>query len=157
MNMLTRFTYDDGGRKAAGIPGKNRDCVCRAIAIATEKPYREVYDELERRSAEYAASHRSRVAKAMQAGKNGRGTDPTNGQYRIVYDAYLKDIGWTFTPTMSFGSGCKVHLQAAELPAGRIITRLSKHLAAVIDGEIRDTHDPSREGTRCVYGYWSKA
>lgn len=23
------------------------------------------------------------------------------------------------------------------------------------DGVIRDTHDPSRDGTRCVYGYWT--
>lgn len=26
--------------------------------------------------------------------------------------------------------------------------------AAVVDGVVRDTHDPSRDGTRCVYGYW---
>jgi hypothetical protein len=50
--MITpiRFVYDDGGRAAAGfskIPkglGGGGDCVCRAVAIATEKPYREVYD-----------------------------------------------------------------------------------------------------------------
>ena len=23
-------------------------------------------------------------------------------------------------------------------------------------GAVRDTYDPSRDGTRCVYGYWSK-
>jgi len=27
---------------------------------------------------------------------------------------------------------------------------------AVIDGVINDTYDCSREGTRCVYGYWEK-
>ena len=27
---------------------------------------------------------------------------------------------------------------------------------AVAKGE-DDTHDPTRDGTRCVYGYWSKA
>jgi hypothetical protein len=26
----------------------------------------------------------------------------------------------------------------------------------VIDGVIHDTFDPSRGGTRCVYGYWIK-
>jgi hypothetical protein len=26
----------------------------------------------------------------------------------------------------------------------------------VIDGVIHDTHDCSRGGTRCVYGYWRK-
>ena len=32
--------------------------------------------------------------------------------------------------------------------------RLSRHITAVVDGVIHDTHDPSRKGTRCVYGYW---
>jgi len=27
----------------------------------------------------------------------------------------------------------------------------------VIDGVIFDTHDPSRRGTRCVYGIWRLA
>ena len=40
------FIYDDGGRAAAGFKGKTGDCVTRAIAIATGRPYREVYDRL---------------------------------------------------------------------------------------------------------------
>jgi len=39
----------------------------------------------------------------------------------------------------------------------RLILSLSKHLAAMVDGVVHDTHDPSRGGTRCVYGYWSEA
>ena len=35
----------DGGRAAAGFKGKaSGDCVCRAVAVAAEMPYREVYD-----------------------------------------------------------------------------------------------------------------
>ncbi len=41
-----RYRFDDGGRTAAGFQGQTGDCVTRAIAIATGKPYREVYDEL---------------------------------------------------------------------------------------------------------------
>jgi len=55
---------------------------------------------------------------------------------------------------MSIGSGCKVHLDGNELPEGRLVASLSKHVAAVIDGVINDTYDCSREGTRCVYGYY---
>jgi hypothetical protein len=55
---------------------------------------------------------------------------------------------------MGIGTGCRVHLRAGELPGGRIITRLTGHLAAVIDGVVHDTEDPGRAGTRCVYGYW---
>lgn len=34
------FIFNDGGRAAAGFRGKAGDCVCRAIAIAAERPYR---------------------------------------------------------------------------------------------------------------------
>jgi hypothetical protein len=40
------FIFDDGGREAAGYKGFAGDCTVRAIAIATEKPYKEVYDAL---------------------------------------------------------------------------------------------------------------
>jgi hypothetical protein len=66
----------------------------------------------------------------------------------------MKQLGWMWTPTMQIGSGCTVHLRADELPPGRLVVSVSKHLTAVIDGVIHDTHDCSRRGTRCVYGYW---
>jgi hypothetical protein len=31
-----------------------------------------------------------------------------------------------------------------------------QHAVAVIDGVIRDTFDPSRDGSRCVYGYYQR-
>jgi len=55
---------------------------------------------------------------------------------------------------MQIGSGCRVHLRADDLPAGRLIVKVTHHLVAVIDGVIHDTHNCSRGGTRCVYGYW---
>ena len=39
---------------------------------------------------------------------------------------------------------------------GRLIVKVSKHLTSVIDGVINDTYDPSRNATRCVYGYYIK-
>jgi hypothetical protein len=57
---------------------------------------------------------------------------------------------------MFIGQGCKVHVREDELPSGRLILQLSKHFTAVIDGKVHDTYDPSREGTRCVYGYFIK-
>jgi len=71
--------------------------------------------------------------------------------------AFMAELGWLWTPTMSIGSGTRVHLRADELPAGRLIARCSKHYVAVIDGVIYDTADPSRGGTRAVYGYWTVA
>jgi hypothetical protein len=78
------------------------------------------------------------------------------GIYRPTIRQVLDDLGWTWTPTMKIGSGCTVHLRAGELPTGRLIVNVSRHMVAVIDGVIHDTHDPSRDGTRCVYGYWKQ-
>jgi hypothetical protein len=140
-----RFSYDDGGREAAGFSGKTGDCVTRAIAIATEQPYQSIYDAI------------NAQAKGMRQTKRVRGSAARTGVSRTVYERYLAAQGWKWTPTMRVGSGCTVHLTPDELPKGRIIVRLSGHLAAVIDGVLHDTFDCSRDGTRCVYGYWSKA
>jgi hypothetical protein len=43
------YVYDDRGRAEAGYKGDAGDCVVRSIAIATGRPYKEVYDELSHR------------------------------------------------------------------------------------------------------------
>ena len=137
------FVEDDGGRAEAGFRGEAGDCVTRAIAIATGIPYREVYDAL----AEGQANRRDKRANGKRAARNG--------VHRSVYDRYLQGLGWVWTPTMHIGSGTTVHLRADELPPGRLVVRVTKHMCAVIDGVLHDTHDCSRQGTRAVYGYWS--
>jgi hypothetical protein len=144
---------DDGGRQAAGFKGATGDCVVRAIAIACELPYAEVYDALHQ-----AALADPWVRRKLERRYGARApvhASPRAGVHRRVYDRYLVDHGWTWTPTMKVGQGCTVHLRADELRGGRLIVRVSRHMCAVIDGVIHDTHDPSREGTRCVYGHWS--
>jgi hypothetical protein len=152
------WVYDDGGRAAAGFKGKAvGDCVTRAIAIATRQPYAVVYAELHARLDAYEASHRDRVAERIARGGGRKGTTPRNGVSPKVFGPYLKELGWTLTPTMQIGSGCKVHLSADELPAGRLVVHVSKHVVAVIDGVVHDTYEDARDGKRCVYGYWSPA
>ena len=133
------WAYDDGGRIDAGFRGEAGDCVTRAVAIALELDYRQVYDELARRR-----------------GATGKPRSARQGIPRTIYEPFLSEHDWVWTPTMSIGSGCQTHLRADELPAGRLIARLSRHISAVIDGVVHDTHDPSRGGTRCVYGYYTK-
>jgi len=150
-----RFIHNDGGRKDAGFKGETRDCVVRAIAIASDLPYRQVYDDL------------NEHAKKERPTKRARRSSSRDGVHRKTYDPYLLSLGFVWTPTMQIGSGCKVHLHDGELPDGRLIIRLSKHLTAVIDGVIHDTDDPQRNyqvvedgvqrtARRCVYGYWRK-
>lgn len=146
-----QYIYDDGGRKAAGYRGDTGDCVCRAIAIAFEKPYQEVYAGLiSMRDTSIIPNTRGRSRRQIES------SHPRTGVNRKIYDAYLKFYGWKWTPTMTIGQGCTTHLKADELPKGRIIVRLSKHVAAVVDGVLHDTYDCSRDETRCVYGYYSK-
>ena len=165
------FVYNDGGRETAGYKGTTGDCVTRAIAIVTGKPYQEVYDALFYGIKELAQG-RSRASVRASRSVGLRGTTPRNGVDKKVYHKYLLSLGYKWIPTMLIGQGCKVHLRANELPSGRIICRVSKHLTAVIDGVINDIFNPSREASyiqfkdgietrgtagRCVYGYYIKA
>ena len=140
-----QFQYNDGGRETAGFKGHAGDCACRAIAIAASKPYREVYNTIN------CLAIFERPSKRYSGFSNAR-----TGVHRPVVHEYLTALGFKWTPTMFIGQGCKVHLRADELPTGRLIVSLSRHYAAVIDGVLHDTHDGSRNETRCVYGYWRK-
>ena len=70
---------------------------------------------------------------------------------------YLKELGWIWKPTMFIGQGCKVHLKKDELPSGILLVSCSKHITVVKNGVLHDTYECSRNGTRCVYGYWTKS
>lgn len=153
-----KFQFNDGGRSEAGYKGVTGDCVTRAIAIATELPYQQVYDELNK------LTKTERKTKKMSKSSNAR-----TGVYRKTYEKFLFSLGWVWKPTMLIGQGCKVHLIDGELPNGRLIVAVSKHLTAVIDGVINDLYNPDRNGSemgyidgvefrrttgRCVYGYY---
>lgn len=140
-----QYQYNDGGRAAAGFKGAAGDCVTRAIAIACGLPYGQVYAMINQASAQETVRSRQR-----------RRSSARTGVYKDTTRKVLHGLGWTWTPTMGIGQGCSVHLRQGELPAGRLIVKLSGHLVAVIDGTIHDTFDPSRQGSRCVYGYWTK-
>ena len=142
---MMRFQFNDGGRKAAGYRGKTGDCVVRSVAIATGLPYQQVYDLV------------NQLGVTERTGKRKRGkSSARTGVYKDTTRRLLESLGWHWTPTMQIGSGCTVHLRSDELPSGRLVVSVSKHLTAVLDGVVHDTHDPSRRGTRCVYGYWKR-
>ena len=141
-----QIVLDDGGRQAAGYRGNARDCVVRAVAIATQQPYQVVYDALSTGSrSERRSTHNRRRKASARSGIDTR---------RKWFKDYLTNLGWVWKPTMHIGSGCYVHLKAEELPRGHLIVALSKHYAAVMDGVLYDRTDCTRDGTRCVYGYW---
>ena len=82
------------------------------------------------------------------------------GMRTLTLKRMLKHFGFKWYPTMGIGTGCRVHMVPDELPPVRMIVNLSKHVAYVDNTEragwVLDTHDPSRGGTRCVFGFWTK-
>jgi len=143
MKMKLTYFRDDGGRKNAGYATEAGDCFCRAVCIATGMGYEKVYNMINF----YAKNERKGKRKKTKSSAR-------TGVFIATAKKMMKDLGWIWVPTMKIGQGCKVHLRADELPEGRIICRVSKHFTAVIDGVIHDTFDPSRDGKRCVYGFW---
>lgn len=140
-----KFVYSDGGRSNYFEAKNVGDCVCRAICNATGKDYKEVYNALQK------------LAKVERTAKHpGKRSSARNGVYKDTRRKYIESLGWVWHPTMTIGSGCKTHLRADELPSGTLIVSVSKHLTCVKDGVLYDTYDCSRDGTRCVYGYYTK-
>lgn len=144
---MIKFVKNDGGRAASGYVGKTGDCVARSIAIVMDLPYHKVYSDLSWINATMPKT-KGRKTAGVHSAAHGIYTES------VLFKRYMMRLGFIWIPTMTIGSGCLVHLRAVELPKGRIIVRVTRHLAAVIDGVLHDTHDCSRGGTRCVYGYW---
>ena len=166
------YVEDDGGRAKAGYLGKAGDCVTRAFAIAQFGPgpsgeqYKSVYAELGLAIHEWAWEGRSnKYKRPYRDGK--RAFSPRDGVPREVIGRYAKAIGFSWVATKFIGQTETVHVRPDELPSGRLVLNLSKHLAAMIDGKLYDNHDSSvsrhveasagpgsGRGWRMVYGYW---
>lgn len=144
---MIEFKYNDGGRSKY-FRGNGGDCVARAIAIAANKDYREVYDALADGNARQPKGKEDKFKTGKKTALHGINTN------RKWFKDLMQSWGFKWVPTMKIGQGCKTHLKADELPKGNIICSVSKHYAAVIDGVLNDIFDCSRGGTRCVYGYW---
>lgn len=141
-----KWIYADGGRSAY-FKGLADDCVCRAICNATGADYKEVYKAI------------NMIAKTEKTSRRKAGkSSARNGVYKCTTKKVIEEwLGWKWHPTMMIGQGCQVHLNEEELPDGVIIVQVSRHLTCVKNGVIYDTFDPSRDGGRCVYGYWTRS
>ena len=154
-----RFVRDDGGRGRSGIVRGHKygtgDCVARAIAIATENPYREVHDAMIVANVRYVAAGKSEWARRAKRRGGISAFHPDHGVSHEAYRPYLEGLGWRYTSTKELPRGEGIHLRADELPGGRLIVSLPYHVVAVIDGVIHDTSDCSGAGRRRIRGYWS--
>lgn len=138
---MNRLGYQfDVGPRGPAAKARSRDCAVRAIAIATNRDYRDVHHEL----GLFCAASKARK----------RRSDPDKGVFREHASAFLETLGWRWVATSAIGAKDKTHLNADELPAVNLIARVSRHYTAVVDGVIRDISNPDRYGKRLVYGYW---
>jgi len=153
------FKYNDGGRSKYFKKDNVGDCVTRAIAIATGRDYKEVYDTLNEMSKKESVKRHRRHQRS-----NSR-----NGVFKETWKRYLAKAGWVHVSTCAIGSTKdKVKFVDGALPSkGTYIVQLSRHLTTLVDGVINDTYDCSKKqyydwesgdlvtnDERCVYGYW---
>ena len=140
---MAKYEYNDGGREAAGFKGSAGDCAVRALSIVTGREYNEVYKTV------------GEFCKLEKPSKSRRGiSSPRKGVHRVTFDKIAEHYGLEWVGIMKVGQGVTVHVKADELPRGRMVLNLSRHFAAYCDGVVYDTHNPSRGGSRAVYGYW---
>ena len=129
------YIYNDGGRSKY-FKGKARDCVCRAISIASNRDYKEVYDSL----------------------KKTLGT-PRNGGFikNKAFENWMVANGFVCAGCSGIGVKASVHFIEGELPKGRLVCSVAKHYVAVVDNKVYDTWDSrynSFNEVRRIYGYW---
>ena len=138
------LVYSDGGRAAAGYKGRAGDCVVRAIAIAAQKPYQEVYYAINA----FALAERVRRGRSSSEPQRCRANDVRGLSTNTRLGMGTDHAGWFRLPSAPKNGGAT---------QGTPVVRLSRHLTAVIDGVIHDIYNPDRQGSRCVYGYFKPA
>ncbi len=145
---MNAFIQNDGGRAEAGFKGNASDCVTRSISIASGMDYLTIYNALALVNKSTRRGSRTTKSVGRKSARNGIYTQ------RSIFKEFMRSLNFRWVACMGIGTGCTVHLCAEELPAGNLVVAVSRHYTAMIDGVIHDTYDPSRDGKRCVYGYW---
>src|ERR1043165_6455934 len=97
-------TYTDSGREGAGFSGERADCTVRALAACLGIPYAEAH------------------ARLKAQGRKDR--------CRFTFRLHSEALGFELVPELS---GKRLSHVLAEIPSGRFLVRVSKHIFAVVD------------------------
>ena len=133
------FIYNDGGRSNYFKASNVRDCVCRALCITTGVDYKVMYDL---------------INKVSKLEKHSSPSNARNGVYKDSWKKILKALRAQEIKVQEFGDSKKCHLRDEDLldyQRGKYLLSLSGHCSSLIDGNLVDTYDCSREGDRQVY------
>ena len=155
-NGAIKWMPHDGGRKAAGFRGETGDCVCRAIAITTDLPYRQVYKRL----ADGNATEKKRGFILLEGGKTKPIFQPRSARngisvHRAWFKRYMIELGFEWHGLLKIAQTGRTYLRDLKLPPGSHILKLRAHVIASVDGWLYDNQNPSRYKNDVVYGYWS--
>lgn len=132
---LIGYVFDDGGRKKAGYKGRTTDCIVRAIAIATQLPYEEVYKRIADMRYKWGYS---------RTGKGGRlPVRPMPQGFRrpkkeTRMKRYMKAFGFQ---KVRLPRGPKPTYTEAYKKYGNCIVKTTKHICALREGALHDTFD----------------
>jgi hypothetical protein len=109
------FVVNDGGRHAARfVPsGDVGDCVARSIAVASGRPYLEVWEALALGNA-----HQRRSKRTHPAHHGARSASMGIYVKRKWFKDYMCSLGFEWMPAMQVGQRRRLHLDEADGPAG---------------------------------------
>ena len=134
--LMLDFVYDDGGRYDAGFRGRPAgDCAVRAAAIVLGRNYREMHKLL------------GSANRAFKADNGKADADPSGG---VAYGALLSALGELGLFEAEMPGGLQMTLTEAHNHFGDCvaITDGGRHMAALMDGAVRDIWDPRYDETR---------
>ena len=119
--MIIPFCQNDGGRRNYQCPNYWSDCAVRAISIALDMDYRDVWNNLD---------------EMMESGDH-----PNNGVPITITKRYLEEQGWGYKSTDGLTlNGLLTICGSLEIPTiFRVPIGLrTYHLSIIKDGEIHD-------------------
>ena len=129
-----KYEYSDGGRAAAGFKGKAGDCVTRATAIFTGRPYKEVYKMM-------AAANKK--CGGIRSARNG----VAEWAYKKVFaELGIVEVKLPAGPNPTFSDAHEWH--------GDCIVTTPTHIAALINGVLHDTSDKRYYKRSDGFGYY---
>lgn len=142
-----RFVYNDGGRSNYFKVGNVGDCCCRAICNTTGLDYKRIYDLINKISVLESTKHHRR----------GQTSSARDGVFKETAIKIIEALGGEKVKVQEFGSSIKCHLCDEDLNQynkGSYLLILSKHYSSLINGDLVDTYDCSRDGDRQVYSMY---
>ena len=137
------YIYDDGGRRNAGYKGDTGDCVVRAAAIVLDyefphaRPhYQTVYDAMAAgmKAAGYVASGNAYAQKP----RTGRAAKNKVNRAGDIQVRVLRSLGFE---KAKLPTGPRPTYAEALRDFGPCIVSTRKHMAALVNGALRDTFD----------------